>query len=136
MKFSVNSLCPCGSKQKYKKCCQPFHKGKVPTTSLELMKSRYVAFKLNISNYIINTTHPYNKDFSSDLNAWQKDIESFSLSYDFKGLEIIDFTNGDEESFVTFKAIIVCNEEDNSFTERSRFLKVKNRWLYVDGEFL
>ncbi|MCT7612512.1 SEC-C metal-binding domain-containing protein [Aliarcobacter butzleri] len=25
MKISVNSLCPCGSLKKYKKCCKIFH---------------------------------------------------------------------------------------------------------------
>ncbi len=45
MKVLINSACPCGSKNKYKRCCQIFHKGGIPKTALELMKSRYVAYK-------------------------------------------------------------------------------------------
>ena len=30
-KYSVNDKCPCGSNIKYKKCCQAFHKGKLPS---------------------------------------------------------------------------------------------------------
>jgi SEC-C motif-containing protein len=136
MKFPVNSLCPCGSNKKYKKCCQVYHKGAIPNKALDLMKSRYVAYKLGLSKYIISTTHKENKDYTDDINSWIKSIDDFSKSCQFSGLKIIEFIDGEAESFVTFYANINCNKSDNSFCEKSRFLKVDNRWLYHSGEFI
>lgn len=137
MKFSVNDSCLCGSSKKYKKCCKPFHdKITFPKTALELMKSRYCAFATSNSQYIISTTHENNPDFTTDIKSWTKDILDFSNNTEFKKLEILEFIEDDFESFVTFKALLLQNKNDISFTEKSRFLKVDNFWKYVDGEFI
>ena len=137
MKFSVNSICPCGSLKKYKKCCKIFNYDiKNPSNALELMKSRFSAFAFCKSDYIIKTTHKNNSDFSTNISSWKADIELFSKNTIFEKLDILDFTDNEFESFVTFKASLFQNEEDVSFIEKSRFLKNNNIWLYVDGEFL
>ena len=137
MKFSVNESCPCGSLKKYKKCCKPFHdKITFPKTALELMKSRYSAFAVANSDYIIFTTHQNNPDFTTDLKSWTNDILNFSKNTRFEKLEILEFIDGDIESFVTFKATLFQKENDISFIEKSRFLKVEEIWLYVDGKFI
>ncbi len=82
MKFSVNESRPCGSLKKYKKCCKPFHdKITFPKTALELMKSRYSAFAVANSDYIIFTTHQNNPDFTTDLKSWTNDILNFSIGF-------------------------------------------------------
>ncbi len=137
MKFSVNSICPCGSLKKYKKCCKIFNYDiKNPSNALKLMKSRFSAFAFLKSDYIIKTTHKNNSDFSTNISSWKADIELFSKNTIFEKLDILDFTDNEFESFVTFKASLFQNEEDVSFIEKSRFLKNNNIWLYVDGEFL
>lgn len=136
MKISPNNPCLCGSLLKYKKCCKVFHDGALAKTALELMKSRYCAFSLGKSEYIISTTHEKNPDFSSDIKSWKADIINFSKNTQFENLEILDFVDDEIESFVTFKATLTQNNNDVSFCERSRFLKVEQKWLYVDGEFL
>ena len=137
MKNSVNSMCPCGSLKKYKKCCKIFHDDiKKPSNALELMKSRFSAFAFFKSDYIIKTTHQQNSDFSLDTLAWKTDIELFCKNTIFEKLEILDFIDAEFESFVTFKATLFQNKKDVSFIEKSRFLKESNIWLYVDGEFL
>lgn len=136
MKFSVNDMCPCGSLKKYKKCCKPFHdKITFPKTALELMKSRYCAFFICNPEYIIFTTHEKNPDFTSNIDLWKKSIIDFSKNTKFMNLEILDFID-EKESFVTFKVTLFQNDEDISFTEKSRFLKVNDMWQYVDGEFI
>jgi SEC-C motif-containing protein len=133
----VNETCPCGSSKKYKKCCKPFHdKITLPKTALELMKSRYSAFAVSNSDYIIFTTHQDNPDFSKDLKSWIRDIQQFSKNTKFEKLDILEFIDGEVESFVTFKATMFQNENDITFIEKSRFLKVDGMWLYVDGKFL
>ncbi|MGJ0339611.1 YchJ family protein [Aliarcobacter cryaerophilus] len=137
MKLSVNSICPCGSLKKYKKCCRIFHDDiKKPSNGLELMKSRFSAFAFCKSDYIIKTTHQKNCDFSLNTSSWIAHIEKFCKNTIFEKLEILDFIDSEIESFVTFKATLFQNKKDISFIEKSRFLKESNIWLYVDGEFL
>lgn len=137
MKFSPNDICPCGSLKKYKKCCKPFHdKITFPKTALELMKSRFSAFAVLIADYIIFTTHENNSDYISDLKLWNQDIMNFSKNTRFERLEILDFIEGEVESFVTFKATLFQDNTDISFIEKSRFLKVEDKWLYIDGQFI
>lgn len=135
MKFSPNALCPCGSSKKYKKCCKVFHDGVLPKTALELMKSRYCAYAVENEKYIIHTTHKNNKDFSEDIKSWALDILDFCKNTEFKKLDILEFMDGETESFVTFKAHLNQQNQDVSFVEKSRFLRVDGKWLYVDGVF-
>lgn len=137
MGFFVNDSCPCGSLKKYKKCCKQFHdKISIPKYALELMKSRYSAYAVSNSNYIINTTHQNNPDYTTDTASWNEDILLFCKHTKFEKLEILDFIDDENESFVTFKATLIQDKKDVSFIEKSRFLKVNDKWFYVDGEFL
>ncbi len=131
-KTSPNTPCPCGSYQKYKKCCQIYHKGANPKTALLLMKSRYVAYVVGDSAYIVKTTHPNNSDYSDEVKAWRESIELFSRNTEFLGLEILEFEDGEEEAFVTFRAKLSSGD----MVERSRFLKMEGRWLYERGAFI
>jgi len=121
MKFGVNNPCPCGSGKKYKKCCQIFHKGSYPKDVLTLMKSRYSAFAVGDVKYIIKT--------ATNQNDYD-DLKSFSDSCEFKKLEILEYS----DDTVTFKATIFCDKVDNSFTEKSKFIKVDGFWKYDSGE--
>jgi SEC-C motif-containing protein len=137
LKLPVNDSCPCGSQKKYKKCCKVFHdKIRLPVNALELMKSRFSAFATSNCDYIIFTTHQLNPDFTKDLKSWREDILNFSKNTKFEKLEILEFIDDEVESFVTFKATLFQDKNDISFIEKSRFLTVDGKWLYVDGEFL
>jgi SEC-C motif-containing protein len=131
-KIGPNHSCPCGSGNKYKKCCQPYHKGAQPKDALTLMKSRYSAYAANQSDYIIQTTHPDNTDYSMDIRLWRDGIELFCQDTDFLGLEIHKFIDGDSEAFVTFCAML----DSGDMVEKSHFIKLKGRWLYLDGVFV
>lgn len=131
MKLSANAPCPCHSGEKYKQCCQPYHKGILPADALKLMRSRYSAYALHLSGYIIATTHPDNPDFTGDQENWKKSILDFSQHTRFLGLKIVEFIDGDAEAFVTFEAGL----DSGILREKSRFLKVERKWLYVSGIF-
>jgi SEC-C motif-containing protein len=130
-KISPNTPCPCGSKAKYKKCCQVYHKGAFAKTALLLMKSRYSAYVLGDSAYLVKTTHINNPDYSRDIKRWRESIEAFSKATEFLALEILEFVDGEEEAFVTFKAKL----SSGTMVEKSRFLKENGRWLYESGVF-
>lgn len=132
MKISVNAPCPCHSGKKYKKCCQAYHDGANPSNALELMRSRYSAFALGLAGYIVASTHPDNAEYTEDTKEWERGIAEFCDNATFTGLEIIEFVGGENEAFVTFKAIL----GDVQFIEKSRFLRVGGKWLYESGEFV
>jgi SEC-C motif-containing protein len=90
------------------------------------MKSRYSAYAVGESDYIIKTTHPNNPDFTEDRLSWRRDIEHFSSTTQFLKLEILDFIEGEHEAFVTFIATLSGGE----LREKSRFLKINNQWFY------
>lgn len=136
MSNASNELCPCCSGKLYKDCCQKYHAGLPAETALQLMRSRYSAYALNLPDYIIQTTHPKNSHYSSNLLNWKMEIESFTLNFSFKGLEILDSTTNATTATVTFTAQLSQNNHDASFTEKSTFKKVDDRWLYLSGEML
>ena len=137
MKFSANDNCPCGSLIKYKKCCKPFHENiKTPINALELMKSRYCAYAIEKSEYIILTTHQNNRDFNTDTKVWNNDILDFSRNTKFEKLENLEFIDRQNENFVTIKSNITQNKQDVSFINKSRFIKENGKWQYIDGEFI
>jgi len=100
------------------------------------MKSRYSAYVANNQDYIISTTHRDNAEYTTDIQGWKDSINNFSKYSDFRKLEILDFIDGQEVSYVTFKATIFQGAIDSSFVEKSKFLKVDGRWLYHSGEFV
>lgn len=126
--------CPCHSGLDYSECCSPYHSGEqIPESALPLMRSRYSAYALKNPDYIIETTHPENPTFSANRQMWRESILSFCQRTKFRGLRIIEFVEGEQESFVTFYAHLFQNSDDVSFQETSRFFKVGDLWLYHSG---
>jgi SEC-C motif-containing protein len=128
-KTSPNTPCPCGSKLKYKKCCLVYHKGALPKSAVLLMRSRYVAYAVGNAAYIVKTTHPNNPDCTTNVKEWKQSIEQFSEATEFLALEILDFVEGEDEAFVTFRAKLSSAD----MVEKSRFLKEDGKWLYESG---
>ena len=93
------------------------------------MRSRYAAYALGKSRYIMETTASQRED----RDVWRAEIERFSAGTRFTGLEILSVEPGEEVAFVTFRAGLEQAGQDASFTERSRFVR-RGRWLYESGE--
>jgi SEC-C motif-containing protein len=125
--------CPCHSGKSYENCCRPYHDGQLAENALVLMRSRYSAYALNLPAYIIATTHPENVFYTKDTAAWEKSIEEFSTTTQFKGLEILEIDLGQAESWVTFFASLWEGLENVSFEEKSHFVKIGGKWLYKSG---
>jgi SEC-C motif-containing protein len=126
--------CPCFSGKSYGECCKPFHDGRLPDTALQLMRSRYAAYALNLPDYIIKTTHPENAQVEKDVVKWAKGISEFSKGTQFVGLEITDFAEEGDDATVTFVARLLQNGRDVSFGEKSFFKRINGRWFYLSGE--
>jgi len=127
--------CPCHSQKKYLNCCKPFHLGeKLPSTPLELMKSRYSAYALKLPKYIIYTTSPDNPSFTKDTQLWEQDILIFCNTTTFVNLIIESTSMSNTRGTVSFQAHLFQNGQNVSFREVSLFEKIDGKWLYKSGE--
>lgn len=129
----LNEPCPCHSGQKYKRCCAPFHGGAQPPTPEALMRSRYAAYALGLTGYVLDTTDPLGPQAQPDRAAWAADVAAFSRRTRFEGLEVQGAGQEGDEGWVRFRALLTREGRDASFTERSRFVRRDGRWLYVSG---
>ncbi len=133
MNISEN-LCPCSSGITYDKCCKRFHQGDLPENALQLMRSRYAAYAMDNPTYIIETTHPASPQYSENKFSWKRNISQLFRSATFNKLDILDFKEQNCIATVTFTAHITQKDHDATFTEKSYFEKIGNRWLYRDGQ--
>lgn len=126
--------CPCYSEKTYEECCLPYHEGQPPENALLLMRSRYSAYALHLIDYIMETTHPDYPDQQLPKEEWKRQIQEFCTQTEFRDLRIVDFTDGKVEAFVTFDAKLFQGPKNCSFREKSKFLKVDDRWLFHSGK--
>ena len=125
--------CPCSSGKNYGECCQSLHQGNPTENALALMRSRYSAYAIGDADYIMRTTHPDNAGFSDNTAIWKEQIQQFCSATTFEKLAILDFQDGNDTAYVTFTAYLRQNGQDATFTEKSRFKKIKGQWLYESG---
>ena len=127
--FTAPSLCFCRSGKEYKYCCAPFHlHTAVPETAEQLMRSRYTAYVLKNIPYIVATTVPSQQTLLEThlLQEWADNTT-------WLGLEILKTENlTKNQSAVEFKAIFQGEEGELAHEERSIFVKIENRWYFVD----
>ena len=121
-------LCLCGSQVKYNACCQPYHDDKKrPDTAENLMRSRFAAYAMRNSEYLLKTwdtgKRPEEINFSKEDVVWTK-------------LEIVSTKKGsasDSKGLVEFKAYYESENEEYVMKEMSRFKKQAGQWMYMDG---
>lgn len=134
MKKENIEFCPCSSGLSYQTCCQPLHDGALAKNALMLMRARYAAYALGLTSYIIRTTHPASPQYDDDRQAWAKEVLHVSKTFQFHRLEVLSFKEKQNTATVTFVAHMSQNEQDATFTERSYFEKIQDRWLYKNGQ--
>lgn len=90
------------------------------------MRSRYSAYVLKLSPYLLTTWHPSTRpatlDISSDETTWL-------------GLDILGYGEDEErgsEGWVEF----VARFQGGQLHERSRFVTEAGEWRYLEGEIL
>lgn len=112
--------CPCLSGLPYDECCGRFHGGQFAPTAEALMRSRYSAYALGETEYLLATWHPTTRPASLQLDSdtrWYR-------------LDILDTAKGgflDATGIVEFEAFF----RGGSQHERSAFVKEQGRWLYL-----
>lgn len=121
--------CFCGSLTDYQNCCGSYLEGRQNAPSAEaLMRSRYTAYVLCKSAYLIETTHPKKRYLHN-----KKDIEAWALENKWLKLEMLETS----ETNVVFKAYFLDgNLQSQVHYESSKFEFLQGSWYYVEGKFL
>lgn len=126
--MNTEEFCLCGSQLVYENCCGLYHNGnKTAPTAEALMRSRFTAYAMKNSNYLMATwdssKRPNTIDFSKEVATWLR-------------LEIISTKKGgikDLKGIVEFKAYFSAEGQESVMSEISRFKKTGGRWFYLDG---
>lgn len=98
------------------------------------MRSRYSAYALGLTDYILATTDPTGPHFEPDTAAWRASVARFSAETRFQGLDVLASSEHGDEGAVRFRAHLEREGRDVSFGETSQFRRVNGRWLYHSGE--
>lgn len=139
--IDVNAPCPCSSGSTYSACCSKYHSNEeTPSSPEQLLRSRYVAYKEKIPNYIADTTYPESSEWSGTRTQYLSAVKQTMKRMECVNLSILGQKEGraPEEYFIEFKLNYrdrsLKGEEILTRKERSRFLKAGGKWFYMDSE--
>ena len=132
----IQNRCFCGSGDAFEQCCKPIIDGTKPAqTAQALMRSRYSAYVIVASQYLIDSTH-----ISQRVNYSKSDIEAWAKESNWQKLEIIDCKKGlsdDSVGEVEFKAYYQDSKNILQIHhEKSVFKKENEDWFYVSGTII
>jgi SEC-C motif-containing protein len=126
--MNENQRCPCQSGLWYSECCEAVLSGRKQAGTAEaLMRSRYSAYVVGDTAYVLRTWHASTRPSTLETDtipAWC-------------GLEIIRTEKGqeeDDEGLVEFRARALSQQNLVELHEESRFVKEDGQWLYVSGD--
>ena len=129
----LDSACPCQSNKSYEDCCGRFHTHtQFPETAEQLMRSRYAAYVLKNMSYIVETTVPSQQGLLNvqAIQAWAEETQ-------WLGLQILNTESLTKiQSAVEFNAVFQGEEGEQVHHERSIFVKIDERWYFVDPTVL
>jgi len=121
--------CPCGTAARYAQCCGCYHAGELHLQAADaerLMRSRYSAYVLGLTDYLLATWHESTRPAS---------LEPDPPGLKWLGLEVRHHARQDEHhATVSFVARSRLGGRAHRLQETSRFVKESGRWYYVDGD--
>ena len=130
------TTCPCGSDRPYTDCCQPYLTGTALAPTAEaLMRSRYTAYHQGQADYLIATRHPTQRYPDQKTTILQSIANTIWL-----GLRVLAIDAGQAEDkqglveFIAYYTDPLTAPKPAQIHERSRFVRQKDRWFYVDGD--
>ena len=125
--------CPCGSENAYAACCEPLHTGTRQADCAEaLMRARYSAYVMEEVDFIIETTHPSQRDqfTANGIRRWSRNSE-------WLGLTILDTDKGtadDDIGSVEFVATYFAKGRRQRHHEIAEFRRHEGAWAFYDGQ--
>jgi SEC-C motif-containing protein len=121
------SLCVCGSGIELESCCLPYLERAADAPSAQaLMRSRYSAYTLGRTDYLLHTWHPDTRPAQLQLDAKVRWL-GLKIKHSNAGQP------GEREGTVEFIARFKIGSRADRIHEISRFEFANNGWLYIDG---
>lgn len=118
-------LCPCGDSQNYVDCCEPYHLNQAVAPAPEvLMRSRYSAFVLKLTDYLLASWHPDTRPATLDL----------ADSPEWTGLQVLSSGEEGDRGQVHFRAVYRVVGGFGYLEEHSDFIRENGQWYYVSGD--
>jgi SEC-C motif-containing protein len=128
----VTSNCPCRAAHDAlpcAACCGRYHAGPLhllAPTAEALMRSRYSAFVLDLTDYLLATWHPSTRPAV---------IEPNPAGLKWLGLELRHHESHDpDHASVEFVARSKLTGRAQRLHETSRFVREEGRWFYLGGD--
>lgn len=129
--------CPCGSGRVFDECCGPLLRRETTAPTAErLMRSRYTANVVGDADYVMSTWHPSTRPRDLELDP----------AVQWRRLDVLDAPapssaeqDAAEVEFRAFWRVLPTPDRPRDggvLHERSRFVRERGRWLYVDGDLL
>ncbi|MEU2087772.1 YchJ family protein [Nocardia beijingensis] len=125
--MNATRRCPCGRGEAFDDCCGPVLSGERPAPTAEaLMRSRYTAFAVGDTGYLLRSWHPRTRPRELTLDPAQR----------WLFLEITGTERGglfDDSGTVEFVAHYRDADGRGALHETSRFTRADGAWVYLDG---
>lgn len=145
--IALEAPCPCGSGAAYEACCSPYHRGDAPVPTPEaLLRSRYSAYAAKDPQFIADTTHPDSPEYTGSRASYIGTVKQTMRRLDPLQLSILGSEPGQDanEAFISFRLKRRIKDpetprnapEVDEVVERSRFVRVSNKWYYLDSTFV
>jgi len=119
--------CHCGSGRSYSICCAPLLEGAPALDAEALMRSRYTAFVLGRSDYLLASWHSSTRPAHLTLDA---DVRWLGLSVKAHR------SSGPDHATVEF---VARSRQGGGRAQRlhevSRFVREGGHWFYLDGQY-
>lgn len=117
--------CPCGSGGRYETCCGRWHAGAAAPTAEALMRSRYSAFALGLSDYLLSSWAPATRPAELKLDEPPQPK--------WIGLDVLSHQEAGDSATVEFIARFKVGGRAGRLHETSRFERLGGRWFYLGG---
>lgn len=118
--------CPCDLARAYAPCCGRWHTGQPAPDALALMRSRYSAYVLGLTDYLLATWHPATRP--AELAPNPPGLRWLGLA--IKAHRSVDADHAEVE----FVARSKLAGRAQRLHECSRFTRLPGGWVYVDGD--
>lgn len=120
-------MCPCQSGENYDECCGRFHRGDaLAPTAERLMRSRYSAYSVGDTAYLLQTwypsTRPRTLELDPEMHWYQLDIVART------GGSMLD-TRGTVEFRAHYRRRGIAEQQH----EKSSFIRENGAWLYINA---
>ena len=117
-------ICPCGAPSALADCCGRYHTGPLhllAPTAEALMRSRYSAYALDLSDYLLATWH----------RSTRPPFVNMVADETWLSLKVAASTTDGDTATVTFTARSLIKGRSQIMHEVSRFVRENGRWFYL-----